>query len=511
MNEARFGFGPFILDANAGTLQRQGIPVAIGYRGLLLLQALIAAGGEIVSKSKLMDAAWPGTAVEEGNLSVQIGTLRKLLGPRQDGGEWIVNVPRIGYRFSFADPAQEASTAARPVELGPSIAVLPFVSLSDDSEQAYFADGLTEDLIIRLSRMPWLFVAARNSSFSYKGNVVDPRQIGKDLNVRYILEGSVRRSGNRLRIATQLGETSTARQVWASSHDVELADFFALQDRISEAVIGAIERRLYAAEHERFKSRPPESLDAWGFVMKAMPFVWTWGAADEIATAQALLRQAIAIDPTYARANSLLSWTLAARVQLGISQAVDEMAPAIDMAEDAIHRAPEDPWSHFAAGYAHMVARHVDQALAALNEAIAINPSFALAHIILGSTYGYAGLPEDGLHHLALAEQMSPRDFSQAAIYSTMATCHFVAGRYAEAVALGRRAVQLRPHFGTAWRTLSASSGMAGEIDSGREALARAKGLHPSLSLDWVERNHPIVRKADLDRYLAGLNAVGLT
>jgi TolB-like protein len=316
MNEARFGFGPFILDANAGTLQRQGIPVAIGYRGLLLLQALIAAGGEIVSKSKLMDAAWPGTAVEEGNLSVQIGTLRKLLGPRQDGGEWIVNVPRIGYRFSFADPAQEASTAARPVELGPSIAVLPFVSLSDDSEQAYFADGLTEDLIIRLSRMPWLFVAARNSSFSYKGNVVDPRQIGKDLNVRYILEGSVRRSGNRLRIATQLGETSTARQVWASSHDVELADFFALQDRISEAVIGAIEPRLYAAEHERFKSRPPESLDAWGFVMKAMPFVWTWGAADEIATAQALLRQAIAIDPTYARANSLLSWTLAARVQL---------------------------------------------------------------------------------------------------------------------------------------------------------------------------------------------------
>jgi tetratricopeptide (TPR) repeat protein len=157
-----------------------------------------------------------------------------------------------------------------------------------------------------------------------------------------------------------------------------------------------------------------------------------------------------------------------------------------------------------------MVARHVDQALAALNEAIAINPSFALAHMILGSTYGYAGLPEDGLHHLALAEQMSPRDFSQAAIYATMATCHFVAGRYAEAVALGRRAVQLRPHFGTAWRTLSASSGMAGEIDPGREALARAKSLHPALSLDWVRRYHPIVHKADLDRYLAGLQAVGL-
>jgi TolB-like protein len=511
MSEGRLGFGPFILDVAAGTLQRQGIPVAIGYRGLLLLQALVAAGGEIVSKSTLMDTAWPGTIVEEGNLSVQIGMLRKLLGPRPEGGEWIVNVPRLGYRFSSGDAAAPAPASPVPAELGPSIAVLPFVSLSDDSEQEYFADGLTEDLITRLSQMPWLFVAARNSSFSYKGHVVDAREVGTDLNVRYVLDGSVRRSGNRLRIATQLAETSSGRQVWASSHDVELADFFALQDRISDAVIGAIEPRLYAAEHERLKSRPPESLDAWGFVMKAMPFVWTWGAADEIATAQALLRQAIAIDPTYPRANSLLSWTLAARVQLGISQAADEMAPAIELAEGAIHRAPEDPWSHFAAGYAHMVARHADRAIAALNEAIAINPSFAIAHMILGSAYGYAGLAEDGLHHLTLAEQMSPRDFSQAAIYATMATCHFVAGRYGEAVGLGRRAVQLRPHFGTAWRTLSASSGMAGEIESGREALARAKSLHAALSLDWVERYHPIVDKAALDRYLAGLRAVGLT
>ena len=275
----------------------------------------------------------------------------------------------------------------------------------------------------------------------------------------------MRRSGTRLRIAAQLGETTTGRQVWASSYDVELADFFALQDQISNAVIGAIEPRLYAAEHELFKSRPPGSLDAWGFVMKAMPYVWTWGAAEEIAIAQGLLRQAIAIDPTYPRANSLMSWTLAARVQLGISAAADEMAPAITMAEQAIHHAPEDPWSHFAAGYAYMVTRDTDEALKALNEAIAINPSFALAHMILGSTYGYAGLAEEGLHHLALAERISPRDFSQSAILSTMATCHFVAGRYTDAVSVGRHAVQLRPHFGTAWRTLSASLGAAGEIE----------------------------------------------
>lgn len=206
----------------------------------------------------------------------------------------------------------------------------------------------------------------------------------------------------------------------------------------------------------------------------------------------------------------LCAATLAARVQLGISLAADEMEPAIAMAEQAIHLAPEDPWSHFAAGYAHMVARHSTEALEALNEAIAINPSFALAHLILGSTYGYAGSGEEGLHHLALAEQMSPRDSSQSAIFATAATCHFVLGRYAEAIALGRRAVQLRPHFGTAWRTLSASSGMGVEIETGRQALAHAKNLHPTLTLDWISRFHPIVRKTDLDRYLAGLRAVGL-
>jgi TolB-like protein/Flp pilus assembly protein TadD len=512
MAEGRLRFGSYVLDPAAGTLLRQGVPVPVGYRGLLLLRALTVAPGDVVPKQALMDAAWPGTFVDEGNLSVQIGALRKLLGERPEGGDWIVNVPRLGYRFVAPVTADaEAAEAPAAEELGPSIAVLPFASLSDDPEQAYFADGLTEDMIMRLARLRWLFVASRNSSFSYKGRQVEPGQVGRELGVRYVLEGSVRRSGNRLRIGSQLSEARNGLQVWAGNYDVELAEFFALQDQISEAVVAAIEPRLYGAEHERFKSRAPDSLNAWGFVMKAMPRVWTWGAPEEIESAQVLLQKAIALDPGYPRANCLMAWTLAAQAQLGLADPATTLPRAIAMAERAIADAHEDPMTHMAAGYVFMVARQTDAAIGALNEALEINPSFALAHMILGSTYGYAGRSEEGLHHCALAERMSPRDFSQAGIISTQATCMFVAGRFAEAMALGRRAVQLRRSFGTAWRTLSASSGNAGDIEGGRQALEEARRLHPELSLDWVRRYHPITHAPSLERYVAGLTAVGLS
>jgi TolB-like protein/Tfp pilus assembly protein PilF len=449
-------------------------------------------------------------ACEEANLSVQIALLRKLLGPSAEGTEWIATVPRVGYRFS--GKAVEPAAATRSelhTEAGPSIAVLPFTNLSDDAEQQYFADGLAEDIIVRLARLRWLFVSARNSSFTYKGKV-DVKQIGRDLSVRYVLDGSVRRSGQHLRISATLSDAATGRQVWAERYDVELADFFTLQDQIAESVIAAMEPRLLAAEHERFKSRPPESLDAWGFAMKAMPYVWTWGSADEMATAQALLERAIAIDPDYPRANSLLAWIHAARVQLGWVDAHEVMPKARAMAQRAIQRDPEDPWTHHVAGYAHMVGRSFDQAVAEFSEAIALNPSFAFAHMILGSAYSHGGLPDDGLHHVGLAMRLSPRDFMQAGNFATAGLCHFVARRYSDAVDSERRAVELRPHFGTAWRTFAASAGMTRDRATATPALAEAKRLQPSLSLEWVEKYHPLVRHADRALFIEGLRNAGL-
>jgi adenylate cyclase len=328
--------------------------------------------------------------------------------------------------------------------------------------------------------------------------------------VRYVLDGSVRRSGQRLRISVTLSDTSTGRQVWAERYDVELADFFALQDQIAESVIAAIEPRLLQAEHERYKSRSPGSLDAWGFVMKAMPYVWTWGSADDMATAEALLGRAIAIDSDYPRANGLMAWIHAARVQLGWVEAREILPKARAMAQRAIQRDPEDPWTHHMAGYVHMVSRGFEQAVAELSEAIALNPSFAFAHVTLGCTYGYGGMPEDGLHHLALAARLSPRDFAQAANFATAGLCHFIARRFAEGAEHERRAVELRPNFGTAWRTYAASAGMAGDRAAAARALSEARRLHPSLSLDWVEKYHPIVRVSDRAVYNEGLRLAGL-
>ena len=213
MQGSRFAFGPFMLDPDAGTLLRSDVPVAVGYRGLKLLAALVGRSGEILGKTELMDEAWPGQAVEEGNLTVQISLLRKLLGPAADGSEWIATVPRVGYRFLGA--VERLGPAIRkplPLPDKPSIAVLPFVNFANDPEQESFADGLTEDLITDLSRRPGLFVIARNSAFAYKGKAFDVRAVAGELGVRYLLTGSARRAAGRVRINAQLVDAVSGQQ-----------------------------------------------------------------------------------------------------------------------------------------------------------------------------------------------------------------------------------------------------------------------------------------------------------
>jgi len=507
----RYAFGPFVLSPGNGNLHRDGTLVPIGYRGLLLLTRLIERAGAVVGKAELMDSGWPGMAVEESNLSVQIASLRKLLGPTSDGSEWIVTVPRIGYRFVGAGDPEKLAETAPNIEPGPSIAVLPFLNLGDDTEQQHFADGLAEDIIIRLGRLRWLFVSARNSSFSYRGQTVDVRRIGLELGVRYVLTGSVRRSGQRFRIGTEVSDSSNGRQLWSQQYDVQVSDILTLQDQIVDSVIGATEPKLYAAEHQRFRTKPAGNLDAWGFVVRAMPHVWTWWPASDIDAAEKLLKRAIEIDPDYPRANCLLACMRATRALLGIANSGVEIGAAQEMAERAIEHDAEDPWTHFGAGFCYMVARRFDQAIEALSEATSINPSLAIAHTILGSTYGYGGFPEDGLHHLAVAERLSPRDFTQAANLSIKGMCCFVAGDFQRAVELETRAVMLRPQFGTAWRTLAAAAGIAGDRAIATRALAKALKLQPSLSADWIERFYPMVQSKHRTLYLDGLRLAGLT
>ena len=214
--------------------------------------------------------------------------------------------------------------------------------------------------------------------------------------------------------------------------------------------------------------------------------------------------------PDYPRANCLIAWGLAAKSMLGLADSEAALPAAHDMAQRAIRSDPEDPWTHFATGFVHMASRRFDPAVKALSEAITLNPSLAYAHMILGSTYAYAGMPEDGLHHIALADRLSPRDFTQAGSLSVAGLCHFMAGRYDEAAEFERRAVDLRQNFGTAWRTYAASAGMAGDHATAAHALSQTRRLHPSVSVDWVEKYHPIVHEKDRARYIEGLRVAGL-
>ena len=282
-------FGQFSLQLRPPGLFRHGAPVKLGGRALDILCVLAVARGETVSKNQLLDRVWPGLAVEENNLAVHISALRRELADGMDGQSLLVTVPGRGYRLiGLNEPATAQATPA-PLRWdgipGASIAVLPFENLSTDFRQEYFADGVVEDIITGLARINWLSVIARNSTFTYKGKATDINQVREELGVRYVLKGSIRRSNNRVRIVAQLIEAQSGVHLWAERYDRLLDDIFAVQDEIAMSVIGAIEPNLRKAEIERVRRKRPESLDAYDFVLRALPFVHKWmpdGAAAAI-------------------------------------------------------------------------------------------------------------------------------------------------------------------------------------------------------------------------------------
>ena len=516
MSRGRLAFGRFVLNAEAGTLLREGEPVPVGYRAFLLLTAFLNRPGEVLTKSDLIDATWQGAAVEETNLSVQIASLRKHLGQAPEGGDWITTVPRVGYRFvgsvNRSGDREDEDTSVSPVkESGgePSIAVLPFGNLSDDREQEFFADGMVEDIIAGLSRLRWLTVIAHNSTYTYKDKSPDIREVAADLGVRYVLEGSVRKAGDRLRVTGQLVDASSGAHVWAERYDRPATDVFAVQDEITENVVASIEPHLYAAENRRFQSKPPGSIDAWGYVMRAMPQIWARGEK-EIETALDDLKRAIAIKPDYARAHSLLAWAYTTGAHMGWIPYSAVFGLALEAARHSVELDGDDPWGHLALGYVHMLSRRSREAIDELDEALWLNPNFALGYMVIGGAHGFAGTGDEGLRHLAKALRLSPRDPHQTFYLSACALCHFVAGRYRESVVLNRRAVQLRPRYTSAWRSLAAAAGLAGDTEIATGALVEAKRLQPELSVNWVEENYPLVRPEDRAIYIEGLRRAGL-
>jgi adenylate cyclase len=429
------------------------------------------------------------------------------------GEQQVKNIarPLRVYRLHDAHDAGGTEVSAPPALAlpdKPSIAVLPFQNISGDTEQEYFADGISEDLITALSKVRWFFVIARNSSFTYKGKVVDVKQVGRELGVRYALEGSVRKAGNRLRIAAQLIDATTGNHVWAERYDRELADVFAVQDEITERVVAAIEPQLYAAEHFRSQRKPPESLDAWECVVRALS-CFGQGTRAGAAEAEALCRRAIAIAPDYGQAHSLLAWMLARRaVWSGDLTAI--LLDASAEARTALGLDEQDPWAHLAHGMVLFRGRRHGEAERAFRRALDCNPNFALAHASLGWLLAVRGAHEEAVGSAEYALRLSPSDPRVGAQAShVMAFARFAAGHYEDSVTAARETIERYPEYLPAHYVLIAAAAMQGEREAAGEALGTLLRVQPDFSLAWVSEVMPWAGEIG-ERLLAGWRKAGV-
>jgi TolB-like protein/class 3 adenylate cyclase/tetratricopeptide (TPR) repeat protein len=393
----------------------------------------------------------------------------------------------------------------------PSIAVLPFENMSGDPEQEYFVDGMAEDIITALSRMRWLFVIARNSSFTYKGRAVDLKQVGRELGVRYVLEGSVRKAANRVRITGQLIDTATGAHLWADRFDGGLEDVFDLQDKVTTNVVGAIAPTLERAEIERAKRKPTESLDAYDYFLRGMASVhqWTLEANDE---ALRLFRKSIELDPDFASAYGIAAWCYTWRsINRWTIDRAQETAETIRLARQAVDLGADDAVALCMGGYAlAFVAHELDNGAALIDRALSMNPNLAWAWHSSGWLRAFLGEPEVAIKHLEHGMRLSPLDPFVFRSYAGLACAHILAGRYEEAASWAEKAIQRRPNLLVAVRESAVSNALAGRLVKAQEAMAQLRQSDPELRIsnftDWL----PLRQPQHIARFEEGLRKAGL-
>ncbi|MCA1405317.1 hypothetical protein I6F26_13140 [Ensifer sp. IC3342] len=391
----------------------------------------------------------------------------------------------------------------------PSIVVLPFVNMSGDPEQEYFADGLTEDIITALSLYRWFFVIARNSSFAYKGRAVDVKQVGRDLGVRYIVEGSVRRAGMRLRVTGQLIEAETGVHLWAQRYDRELADIFAIQDELTQNVVGAIEPEILLGESRRALLNPTHNLDAYECHMRGTWLHNAQDTAEHFNEAIMWHRRAIALDPDFGRAHMMLARTLYARCFHGFSDDVDrDSAELYAAAERAVMLEERDPYSHYAMCLAHFVAHRAPAAVEEAQRAIDLNPNLALAHMGLGWARIFAGHFAEALDPLHMALRLSPHDPLTYLFLNHIALAHYHLGNYEEALHYSERGISLRrAYFNRV--VLLASLGQLGRDEEARELIPEIMANVPADIAHYWKILTPYVDPNHYTHLIEGLRKAG--
>jgi len=521
-------FEDFVLDTDKRELRRGADVVSVAPQVFDVLDYLIRNRERVVSKDDLVTAIWEGRIISDAALTTRLKAVRSAIGDSGEGQRLIKTLPRKGFRFvgevrealtSWRTPDAETSIEpSRPALTHPdkpSIAVLPFANLSGDPEQEYFADGMVEDIITGLSRFRWLFVIARNSSFTYKGRAVDVRQVGRELGVRYLLEGSVRKSANRVRIAGQLIDASSGMHLWADRFDGAHEDVFELQDQLTASVVGAIAPRLEQAEIERARRKPTESLDAYDFYLRGLAnwYKWTMEGTDE---ALRLFYRAIERDPDFAAAYAAAADCFTRRKAFGwIIDREQEAAEAIRLARCAVQLGKDDANVLCFAGYALVyVARELDVGAAFLERSLLINPNLAMGWYWSGWVKVWLGEPDRAIEHFAHAMRLNPIDpglfaFMQAGT----AYAHFYAGRHDEALAWAKKALREQPDHAVnpvALRLAAASCALAGRDEEAKRLIARLLEIDPALRMSTLKNLRPPTRLPDPKKFADALRKAGL-
>jgi TolB-like protein len=489
-------FGPFRLDADAEILFRGSEPLPVGKRAVALLRVLVEGAGAPISKDMLIDAAWPGLAVEDSNLTVQITALRRALGEVPGGEDWIVTLPRRGYRFvgpvvtkseaqvtaaPLADPASKLSpTTVLALPDKPSIAVLPFENLNGDLEQGYFVVGMVEEIITALSRIRWLFVIARNSSFTYKGCAVDVKLVGKELGVMYVLEGSVRKAGNRIRIAAQLLDATNGAHLWADRFDAKLDDVFELQDNVASSVAGVIEPTLQRAEYRRSIQRPTTDLTAYDLYLRAQDHSDTWGR-EGIMRALDLLGQALKRDPRYGLALGLAAMC---HLMLDLNGWSEDRQrnrqDGVDLARRALQAAGDDANvlcdAAYVLGYSEP---DIDPAITLIDRALELSPSFAVGWARSAWLRLWAGHSNLAIAHFEKSLRLNP--LRKAPATFGIAVGHFFARRLEQAASILLLSMQEYPNWAPCLRVLASCYAHLGRLGDAQAIVEKLRQITPVL------------------------------
>jgi len=517
-------FEDYALDTDRRELRRGAALLSMEPQVFDLLVFLVGNRNRVVSKDDLLTAVWDGRIVSESTIATRLNAVRRVIGDNGEQQRLVRTI--IGKGVRFVGAVREART---PLEIGgayigedrrasdfvppdkPSVAVLPFTNMSGNPEQEFVADGIAEDIITALSRCPWLLVIARNSSFTYKGRAVDVKQVGHELGARYVLEGSVRSVGDRVRITAQLVEAETGNHIWANRYDHDRADIFAVEDGIIEAVTIAIAPTVAEAELRRAMRKPPESLDAWSAYQRGLWHFFKF-SSDDNALAQAFFQEAIDLDPTFAAAYSGLAW---AQSQAATTLQTRDFAQAQSSAETLARRAvaldPADAEAHSTLGVVLWLRGDHQGALAEARQALAISPNLAFAHALLGATLVFSGQPREGIVAIQTSIRLDPHDPMLPSRLNQVALAFYFCGEYETAVGVAKEAIRSNPDYPLTYRWLAAALGQIGQTEEAKRALEKAVAIAPASFDMYVRRRVPWHRPEDHAHMLEGLRKAGWT